>query len=223
VPAGSSWRRVRWIVWAVALLVGVLAGVLIVVLRTGGESSPTAAVPALQLATGPAATWPAGAKPAPDFRLTDQAGQSVSLARFRGRPVILTFIDPLCRSLCPREAREIDALEAQLPASRRPAIVAVSVNQWANARRNLLTDVRKWKLTPQWHWAVGAPAALERVWRSYQIAVQDSPKTVTGVTVHDVSHTEAAYVIDARGNRRALFLWPFRAADLASALRGLGA
>ena len=214
VPAGSSLRRLRWIVWGAALAVGVLAGVLIAVLHSrGGTQSSRSELYA------PAATWAAGARPAPDFRLTDQAGQPVSLARFRGRPVILTFIDPLCRSLCPREAKELGALEKGLPAAQRPTIVAVSVNQWADTHHDLLQDVSRWSLTPQWHWAVGAPAAMQAVWRKYQIAVQDNPKTITGVTVHNVSHTEAAYVIDANGHERALYLWPFRARDLAGMLR----
>jgi hypothetical protein len=36
--------------------------------------------------------------------------------------------------------------------------------------------------------------------------------------VHDVTHTEAAYLIDAKGYERALFLWPFGAGDVRSAL-----
>ena len=44
-------------------------------------------------------------------------------------------------------------------------------------------------------------------------------KTVAGVTVHRIGHTEAAYVIDAKGFERALFLWPYRAQDVVTALR----
>jgi hypothetical protein len=39
--------------------------------------------------------------------------------------------------------------------------------------------------------------------------------------VHRIGHTEAAYVIDAKGFERALFLWPYRAEDVVQALRGL--
>jgi hypothetical protein len=46
-------------------------------------------------------------------------------------------------------------------------------------------------------------------------------KKVAGVTVHRIAHTEAAYVIDAKGYERALFLWPYRAQDVVQALRGL--
>ena len=153
--------------------------------------------------------------------LTDQAGAPVSLARFKGRPVIVTFIDPLCRNLCPLEAKVLERAVVSLPASQRPEIVSVSVNRWGNARRYLLQDVAKWNLHANWHWAVGSAPALAEVWRDYQIGVEDAPRTVAGVTVHDIAHTEASYVVDRDGNERALFLYPFTASQVASTLRQL--
>lgn len=215
----GSRRRARWLVWGLALLVGIAAGLAIGILRTGGGTTP--AIPATPVSARPAAVWAAGSKPAPDFRLTDQHGQPVSLARFRGRPVIVTFIDPLCRNFCPTEAKILEAARARLRASQRPAIVAVSVNQWGNARRILLQDVRTWKLSRDWFWAVGPAPALRKVWKAYAIGVRDDPRTVAGVTVHEITHTEAAYVVDRRGDQRALYLYPFRAADVARTVRRL--
>jgi protein SCO1/2 len=160
---------------------------------------------------------------APDFRLTDQNGRSVSLAAYRGRPVIVTFIDPLCRNFCPLEAKVLNNVVDRLPAGQRPGIVAVSVNVHGNARANLLQDVRKWRLVPQWRWAVGQPSRLASVWKRYKIAVQDQTKKVAGITVHEIAHTEAAFVIDPSGHQRALFLWPFQAQDVEKALRDLAA
>jgi cytochrome oxidase Cu insertion factor (SCO1/SenC/PrrC family) len=71
---------------------------------------------------------------------------------------------------------------------------------------------------PQWHWGIGARSQLAPVWRKYGIGVSVATRKIAGVTVHDVTHTEAAYVIDAKGYERALFLWPFRAADVQAAL-----
>ncbi|HVS85323.1 MAG TPA: SCO family protein [Gaiellaceae bacterium] len=183
-------------------------------------SSPQAAIVA-EASSLPDASWPTGKRPAPDFALTDQTGAPVSLARFRGRPVILTFIDPLCRNLCPTEAKILDDVVAQFPAATRPAIVSVSVNQWGNARHNLLQDEVKWKLPSVWHWAIGPAPALESVWKAWNVGVYDQAKTIQGITVHNITHTEAAYVVDARGNTRALFLYPFRASAVADAIRQL--
>jgi len=41
------------------------------------------------------------------------------------------------------------------------------------------------------------------------------------VTVHEITHTEGAFVVDGTGHERALFLWPFRAADVTDSLRTL--
>ena len=165
--------------------------------------------------------WAAGTRRAPDFRLVDQSGRQVSLAAYRGRPVIVTFIDPLCRNFCPLEAKQLNELVRRLPPRSRPGIVAVSVNVYGNARSNLVQDVAKWRLVPQWRWAVGSAGQLTRVWRRYRIGVLVTSKRVAGVRVHEISHTEAAYVVDGSGYERALFMWPFRAGDVLAVLRRL--
>lgn len=216
VPVAQPFRRLRWFVLGGALLIGVGVGAAIAVLR----SPSTPAVPNTS-AFDPGYTWPAGKALAPGFTLRSENGQPISLKQFRGRPVILTFIDPLCRNLCPFEAKVLARVAAQMPAAQRPAIVAVSVNQWADARANLLLDKTKWSLPGSWHWAIGDPRALARVWKDYEIGVSAATKTIAGITVHRITHTEAAYILDAKGYKRALYLYPFRAADVERTLRSL--
>ncbi|HET8894056.1 MAG TPA: SCO family protein [Gaiellaceae bacterium] len=170
----------------------------------------------------PAATWAANERRAPDFRLVDQNGQPVSLAALRGRPAILTFIDPVCRDLCPLEARVLARVHDDLGASA-PSLVAVSVNPPADNPSNFAKDAAVWGLPASWRWATGAPAALARVWQAYHVGVQTARKTIAGVSVRTVAHTEAAYVIDADGFERALFIYPYVAADVERELGRLGA
>jgi cytochrome oxidase Cu insertion factor (SCO1/SenC/PrrC family) len=194
----------------VALVVGIGVGAAIAVMR----SSASPAAPAFAAASGPPVAWPAGKKPAPDFSLRSEDGARISLRQFRGRPVIVTFIDPLCRNLCPIEAKTLGRVAASFPAGQRPAIVAVSTNRWADARKNLVLDESKWSLPSDWHWAVGTPAALARVWKDYAIGVSVATKTIAGITVHRITHTEASYVVDPTGHERALYLYPFLASDV---------
>jgi cytochrome oxidase Cu insertion factor (SCO1/SenC/PrrC family) len=135
--------------------------------------------------------------------------------------VIVTFIDPVCRSLCPLEAKQLNAAVAATPAARRPAIVAVSVNPWASSRSNFVQDTKKWRLVPQWRWATGRYAQLAPVWKSYKIGVLARKKVIAGIAVRDVAHTEAAYVVDPKGYERALFLYPFVGKDVATVLTQL--
>jgi protein SCO1 len=216
-PIAQPFRRLRWFLLGGALVLGIGVGAAIALLRT----SSTPALSMSGAAAGPPVTWPAGKKLAPGFSLRSESGRPISLDEFRGRPVIVTFIDPLCRNLCPLEAKVLGRVVAQLPASQRPAILAVSTNRWADARKNLLLDKSKWSLPSDWHWAVGAPAALARVWKSYAIGVSVATKTIAGIKVRRITHTEAAYLVDPRGYQRALYLYPFRASDVERTLRSL--
>jgi cytochrome oxidase Cu insertion factor (SCO1/SenC/PrrC family) len=214
-PLGRGWLLVAV---AVALAIGAGAGAALA-LTTSGRSHARNQSAAMSQAN---VTWKAGERAAPDFSLRDQTGAPISLAANRGRPVILTFIDPVCTSLCPLEAKVLGQVEQQLPAAQRPVIVSVSVNPWANARRYLRQDIRKWHLPSSWRWAVGSHTRLARVWRDYAVAVQIRVFRAVGVTEHRVDHTEGAYLIDRSGYKRALFLWPFAAADVTRAVRNLG-
>jgi cytochrome oxidase Cu insertion factor (SCO1/SenC/PrrC family) len=219
LEAPKSFLRIplwQWILAALAF--GVVLGGGIALLRNSSQRAPAAVS---TLPGRPAAAWAAGREPAPDFRLADAHGAPISLERFRGRPVIVTFIDPVCRTLCPLEAKELNQAVAETPRAERPAIVAVSVDPWADSRTAFSSDQRKWRLVPAWHWAVGRYSQLSRVWKSYKIGVLDRKTTVGGITVHDVSHTEASFVIDGAGYERALFLFPFSGGDVAAELQRL--
>jgi cytochrome oxidase Cu insertion factor (SCO1/SenC/PrrC family) len=202
------------------LVVVALAAVAAILYFTQRSSAPAASTIA-PVSDTPAATWAAGARRAPEFRLTDQHGASVSLASLRGRPVIITFIDPLCRDFCPLEAQHLNHVANAFEQGSKPAIVAVSVNVYGNAHSILVQDARKWSLVPEWRWGIGTPSALSRVWNAYHIEVLATTKTVAGIKVHTIGHTEAAYVIDAKGYERALFLWPYSANGVEQTLRAL--
>ena len=199
--------RPRVLFWGAVLVIGIAAGVGLLLV----EASPRTSSTAVPVSDVPAATWAAGKLRAPDISLVDENGAPLSLASYRGRPVVITFIDPLCRDYCPLEARHLNAVVRSFPAGSRPAVVAVSVNIHGNGRKTLLEDAAKWNATPEWRWGVGSEAQLARVWKSYHIAVLAITKKVAGVKVHDVVHTEAAYVVDAAGYQRAIFLWPYSA------------
>jgi cytochrome oxidase Cu insertion factor (SCO1/SenC/PrrC family) len=221
LPRSGSPRR-EWLVvaaWVLAVCaLGIAIGAVLAFVHNSRQSDQARAS---TKPAAPVAAWPAGAKPAPAFALADEAGALISLRQFRGRPVIVTFIDPVCRSLCPLEAKQLNAVVRATPAAQRPAIVAISVNPWAQSRAAFRKDGRNWRLVPAWHWAAGSYRQLAPVWKRYDVGVLDHKTVVDGHAIHDVAHTEAAYVVDASGHERALFLYPFLARDVTSALRRL--
>jgi cytochrome oxidase Cu insertion factor (SCO1/SenC/PrrC family) len=222
VGRGQAARRIFPVWWWIltALTFGVVLGAGIALLHSSGKTS----APGIStLPAHPAATWPEGAQRAPAFSLLDAQGVPISLREFRGRSVIVTFIDPACTTLCPLEAQELDRVEAVTPAARRPEIIAVSVNPWADSRANFRRDARKWHLVPQWRWAVGRYGQLAAVWKSYKIGVLAKKQVIRGVTVHEITHTEASFVVDGAGYERALFLFPFVSTDVTNTLAQLAA
>jgi cytochrome oxidase Cu insertion factor (SCO1/SenC/PrrC family) len=205
-------HRLRWILWGAAgLLVAAVLAVLLVKAFVPSGSSGSSDV---------TATWPAGARPAPAFALRDEHGNQLTLESLRGRPAIVTFIDPLCRDFCPREATVLSEAAAAL-GKDAPAIVSVSVNPWADTPANFRADAAHWRLAPGWRWGVGSYGKLADVWKRYAVAVQVTDKKIAGVKVRNIVHTGAAYLIDAKGNERALFLYPFTTDQVVSATKDM--
>jgi cytochrome oxidase Cu insertion factor (SCO1/SenC/PrrC family) len=218
VGVEPSSKRVSWLkvaLVAAAVVVGVGVGIGVAVAQGSGDGNRKTLGPGAD----PGTTFPAGSRRAPDFSLRDGAGRPISLRSLRGRPVVIAFIDPVCRNLCPLEAKILSDVPRALSGASRPAIVAVSVNPWNQSGPDLQRDAVHWHLPPEWRWALGSYAALSKVWEQYAIGVQVHTKKLAGVTVHTVDHTEAAYVIDPSGYERALFLYPYRSADVVSAVR----
>jgi cytochrome oxidase Cu insertion factor (SCO1/SenC/PrrC family) len=224
IGAAAGSRRPRTRAGRYAVVVAVVAAVGGVAVGVGvgvGLLSRAPAAPRTAAPIAAIATWGAGARPAPAFRLADQHGVPFTLRSLRGRPVIVTFIDPLCRSLCPLEARTLMQAVAAFPPAARPTIVSVSVNPWGNTAAAFRADTVHWRLGSGWRWGIADRSTLARVWRAYDIGVSFATRKVGGVAVHEVAHTEASYLVDAQGDERALFLYPFRATDVTAVLRRL--
>lgn len=191
-----------------AAVVGVAVGIL---LHNAFASSRAQAKPALPALYGQA-TWPPRAVRAPLFRLRDQHGRRVSLASFRGRSVVIAFMDSLCTAECPLEAAQLAAAMRPLPKRARPQLVIVSVDV-ADTPRTVAAAARKWRLPPGFEWFLGTRTELAPVWRAYRIDVW--------VTKTDILHSDAFYVLDRNGDERAGFLSPFIPGLLTRDLRTL--
>jgi protein SCO1/2 len=158
------------------------------------------------------ATWPAGAKRAPDFHLRDQSGRAFSLRRQRGRIVLLTFLDSHCKQECPVQGRLLARVQRRL-GTTDAELVVVSIDPWADTPRSTRSFAAEARWRPSWHWLLGTPAELRPVWASYAVGVLRTPT--------DVNHTNVLYVIDRRGFQRAAYLVPFSPVDVAGDARAL--
>jgi protein SCO1 len=191
-------RRFAAVAIALAALGGVLIGVVVHRLGSGGADTGGSAAARVR----GQAVWPAGRREAPEFALRDQAGARFALGSLRGRPAVLAFMDSQCHQECPLEGRALAAGFRMAPAAERPVFVAVSVNPWADTPGSARRAIRRFGLAGfEWRWLLGSRAELAKVWRKYGIEVRR--------TTGDIEHTDAIYLIDSRGYERAGIVYPF--------------
>lgn len=138
-------------------------------------------------------------RPAPGFTLTDQSGHPVSLAQFRGRPVLLAFVDSQCTTVCPLTTASMVQARALLgPAGSQLALVGIDANPIATS----VADVRAYSaahgLLDSWHFLTGSPSQLAAVWRAYGVYVAASQG--------NIDHEPAIFLIDQHGRERSVFI-----------------
>ncbi len=144
---------------------------------------------------------PVPTRTAPDFRLTDQNGRSLSLSSLRGHVVVLGFSDPHCTDVCPIVSQEtVDAYRDLGSSAANVVFVSVNVNPYVTGEPDMAAYTHKHGLSsvPSWHFVTGSVSDLRAVWSAYGIEV-DAPNATT-----DVQHTDALYFIDPQGQERYL-------------------
>jgi cytochrome oxidase Cu insertion factor (SCO1/SenC/PrrC family) len=200
-----TWRRLGYGLWVVVLVWGALLigfhirqseipppRVLTVQEVVNGFAVSTVAPP---LTRGPG--MPLDGRPAPWVRARNLAGRSVQLSAWRGRVVVLTFVNPLCGVDCSSLIPVIEGAWAEAGRPGQLALVAVSVNPTAG-----LPAARHW-------WAglngrvqgtvvVGPKTALTRLWRLYGVTVEGSG--------NGLAYTPALYIMNRNGREDVLFI-----------------
>jgi protein SCO1/2 len=151
---------------AAALLVAVAALVLLFAQPWQGSTSPP------QSFDG--AAFPATV-PVHDFSLTDQDGRPVSLTAYRGKVVILTFLDSASTTDAPLVAQQIrgalDELGQAVPA------LAVSSDPWHDTPAGARALLARLHLSGRMRFLFGPVAELQRIWHAYGVQPRTSPQS----------------------------------------------
>lgn len=160
------------------------------------QRSQTAPPPVDQVILG----FPMPGHLAPDFKLTNQFGKSVTFSSLRGHEVVLAFIDSRCTSLCPLTAEIMYDAKARLSSSAASKVELVAIN--ANPTATSVSVVQAWSINHgmlhQWLFLTGTAQQLQSVYRQFGVYVQ---VTSSGQDIHD----PATYIIDASGHERLYF------------------
>ncbi len=138
--------------------------------------------------------------PAPGFALTDQFGHRVTLSQFRGKAVVLAFVDSRCTTICPLTTESM--VEAVRLLGPRAAAEIQLLGIDANPDATTVADVRAYSRTHQmmssWRFLTGTRRQLAAVWRAYHVYVAASHG--------NIDHEPAIYLIDPAGRERTLYL-----------------
>jgi len=195
-PSPSRHLRLRLLAVLVALGGGVLAA-------CSGAAAP---------AQPPANQGLVLNRPTPQHvALTNQSGQSVSLASLRGKLVVLAPFLSLCQDECPLVTGAFISLQHSVEAAgagKKVVFVETTVDPGRDTVARLAAYQKEFGA--DWDLWTGSAAAIAAFWKpfgvSYQIVPEAQPAKIdwyTGKTLtYDVNHTDGYFLIDAQGHER---------------------
>jgi len=188
-------RRRRW-VSGVALVFSVaVAGPILLLGALGSGTSQEAALEYNQY-LDPGTTI---SGVAPDFTLTDQFGQPVSLHSYQGKVVLLAFIDSECSTICPMTTTAMLDAKAMLgKAGSQVQLVGIDANPASTSLEDVLSYSELHGMLRQWHFLTGSLAQLRPVWKAYGVEA--------AIDSGEVTHTPALFVIGPRGEEAKVYL-----------------
>ena len=189
----------RWLTFAVlpftmALVVAMAVSAYLYQRAQNAASTPNPLVQLMGLSDMPGAQ-------APGFTLTDQHGRPIALSAFRGKAVLLAFMDSRCTEVCPVLAQEFRLAEQNLGSqASKVAFIGVNVDPMAESVADVehFTRIHGLAGMKNWYFLTGPTSALKAVWKTYGIEVivpKNAAQTV---------HADYLYFIDPRGRERYL-------------------
>ena len=147
---------------------------------------------------------------APEFSLRGSDGSEVTLARYRGKVVLLTFGFTHCAAVCPTTLATLAQARNRLgKAAGSVQVIYVTVDPERDSARHMRDYLAAFD--PSFIGATGAPQELAAVRQKYGVtAVREG----TGPD-YAFAHTSSIFLIDRAGKLRALMPFGHGPADFA--------
>jgi protein SCO1 len=146
-------------------------------------------------------------QPTPDFTLTDQSGQKVSMADQRGKLVLLTFLYTNCPDICPLITQNLNQALQMLGAKREVCVLAISVDPEGDTPKAVEAYAKAHHLLPEFHYLIGSRQELTEVWKDYDVAAVASDPEL-------VDHTAYTMLVDRSGEGRVIYDASVKAKDV---------
>jgi protein SCO1/2 len=140
--------------------------------------------------------------PAPEFALTSQDEAQVTLADFRGKVVVVTFIFTMCTATCPVLTPMMSFVQDQLGSDfgAKIAFVSITVDPERDTPEVLKEYAQAFGANlAGWSFLTGAPTAIQDVTHRYGVYASKSKNG-------DVDHTFLTSIVDPHGILRVQYL-----------------
>ncbi len=140
----------------------------------------------------------------PDFVLTDERGQAISLGQFRGKALAVTFIFTRCPvpNFCRRMSSNFAEAAAQLKAGKVPGnwhLLSISFDPEFDTPATLKQYAERYGYDPAtWSFAVPETSDVDAVAGRFGLVVRR--------TANDLDHNLRTFVIDTEGRIRKVFV-----------------
>lgn len=201
-----------------AILLLLAAGLLLLI--PGRSLPPSAGEPGQDAARAsePGSEMRAGAydppRQAPDFQLPGSDGSSVTLERYRGKVVLLTFGFTYCAAVCPTTMATLAQARRTLgEAGEQVQVIFVTVDPARDAPAHMRDYLKAFDAG--FIGATGTPAALAAVRQGYGVT---AIKRGTGDS-YAMDHTSSIFLIDREGRLRGMMPFGHDPADFVHDIR----
>jgi protein SCO1 len=205
---GATWPR---LVLALALLIALVGALSFALL--GGSSKPVLPGGAQQGPPGSGffGTLTLPSKPVPAIRLRNYLGQPVTLAEYRGKAVLVTFLYTHCPDVCPLIASNLRvAMKLLGPRAAEAQIIAVSVDPRGDTPRTVAAFLKVHEMTGRMQYLFGSSSPLARTWAAWSVG---STREIGQPDL--VAHSALVYGVSASGKLTTVYPANFEPAEIA--------
>ena len=183
------------------------AGLALIFAASALTTAQAEAPPALDERAALAAGEAAIGRTVPDYVLLDRQGREVKLSRYRGKPLLVSFIYTGCFQVCPATTRALhEAVKGldKLLAPDQFNVISIGFNQPFDSPTAMRAFAAQHRIDyPNWEFLSPPPAVVEALARDFgfsYVATQGGFDHVLGVTLVDAQGRIHAQVYGERMN-----------------------
>jgi cytochrome oxidase Cu insertion factor (SCO1/SenC/PrrC family) len=139
-------------------------------------------------------TYPRFDKEAPELGLVDQNGETVTLAQFAGKNVLVTFAFGNCEAICPMVVHDVKNAQAAIREGGGDiSIVVVTLDPWRDTPSRLPHLANQWELGEGAYALGGTVDEVNAVLDEWDVPRTRDPSD------GNIIHPRLSFIVDANG------------------------